>query len=976
MFEDKTNVVELLSNPLTAASATLSEIESRLGGNAVIADPNSPACHLLEAGASWNAAAIQGMMAKMEQLYPHRATSMEDLEHHMSDFDYLKMYATPSQGTIQLTFPKKYFIANALEYNDQYKKVTIPKDTVFTIGRYRYGIYYPIDILINKYTNTFTVVYDTSYTNPLHTLTRNVVNKYDFTYSGLDYILIEFPIYQFAKEIVTATIIPSTSYSQKFIYNNRFYALRAFSIKDGVYTELSQSQSKIVYDVYNPTILLNVLPDEQKLKLTIPQAYLDNDIIGTKLYLEIYTTMGELDIDTTNIDSSTIMINYNIDSKDTTKFSEILQNLPFDNIIKVSSAKITGGSNEIPFATLRDRVVNDRLYDKVPITEAEISDYFEDHNFYVKKALDNVTDRIYYAYRTLEDGAGNIIPSKSALLRILGSNISSYESFIKQSDDSYTILPTTVYQYNKDTDDVLPMKMSDVQALVDLGKEAYAAALNEGQYFKGLFHTRLDISGQYPKAISYNLMNPEIKQLIFKAENYNIALKMVAYEALIQHADEGAGGYDLRFSVYKSDDFANIAESEILVYVCVKTKDNYWIGGEATYLTSTNERTIYNLHIATNYLLTEEGRIAVTNLQNETIILSEHLIDLTSEFHVIYLVKRTSAGESYEDADATVVEGLPAAYLETYVALSRQYVTVELGYSLEDVIRNDIETSISPKTYAKYEVDVPMYYEKDEYARDETGAYKVTVNEDGTMELTLTHKAGDVVKDSNGNIVYAHKVGDIKYDTNGEPIVAVDREKLYYIDMMLVDAKVFASERNAQTSFIDNLYDTIESYFDVVRNLQDQLLERTYVYFKCVRSTGTARFNFGDGVVSKQNVEMDFKIVCYVPSYIKKDTTIQETIVAKTCDAIESAIRTKEISMLDVFEEVKSKLIDYIDHFDLLGINGDHTTQTFVIVDEDAQPSLKRQLVLNNDNVLSLEKALDITFISLDDNQDTTSVSV
>ena len=141
------------------------------------------------------------------------------------------------------------------------------------------------------------------------------------------------------------------------------------------------------------------------------------------------------------------------------------------------------------------------------------------------------------------------------------------------------------------------------------------------------------------------------------------------------------------------------------------------------------------------------------------------------------------------------------------------------------------------------------------------------------------------------------------------------------------------------------------------------------MHFHCVRSTGTAKFNVGDGVITTQNIEMSFRIICYVPSYVKQDAEIQTQIINKTCTAIEDAIQTREISMMDVFSSVQARMSDYIDHFTLLGINENVENQTFTIVSEDAQPSIRRVLVLNADNVISLEKEIDIEFVSLEDYQ-------
>ena len=126
-------------------------------------------------------------------------------------------------------------------------------------------------------------------------------------------------------------------------------------------------------------------------------------------------------------------------------------------------------------------------------------------------------------------------------------------------------------------------------------------------------------------------------------------------------------------------------------------------------------------------------------------------------------------------------------------------------------------------------------------------------------------------------------------------------------------------------------------------------------------------------LVSKQNVEMSFRINCYVPSYVKKSETIQNTIIEKTCETINSTLKTDVISMLEIFDVVKSNLSDYIDHFDLLGINNDIEMQTFSIIDEDVQPSVSRVLTLSDDNIISLTNDINITFIALEDNTSSTT---
>ena len=191
MFENKSNLIEKMNNPDIIAKIALDEMEDRMGGKRIIADPNSPFCHLLEFGSSIAAGVISAMDEKLPIIYAKRAESMEDLYQHMSDFDYLSMYSTPSHTVLRMFINKQYLVDNALNYNNNYKLVRIPEDTEFLLGKYPFHLYYPINILINNYTKTFTTVFDSNTINPLHELSSNVIEKYDFNYQGMDYLMVD-----------------------------------------------------------------------------------------------------------------------------------------------------------------------------------------------------------------------------------------------------------------------------------------------------------------------------------------------------------------------------------------------------------------------------------------------------------------------------------------------------------------------------------------------------------------------------------------------------------------------------------------------------------------------------------------------------------------------------------------------------------------------------------------------------------------
>lgn len=973
MFENRKNILDFYRSPLSLASMALDEIESRLDGNRVIADPNSPFCHLLEFGSSVGSGVISLIDEKLPLIYPHRAVTMEDLYMHMSDFDYARITSQPSQTTMRMMLPKQYLILNALP-KDNYKLVVIPKDTVFTIGKYRFGIHYPINIVINSYTNTFTVSYDTKEINPLQTLTKNIVDKYDMSYNGVDYLVIEFPIYQFAKSVVEKTLISATGFAEKITYNNKLYAIRLFTVKDGKRIELGQSQSEMVYDTSRPTALVRPLPDEQRINIILPQVYFSKNILGTKLYIELYTTLGKLDISTKTIKPENIHANFAIKSDSTTKYSAILKNLPF-HLTMVLTKNITGGSDPLDLDILRNKVVNDALYQRAPISEVELQTYVEKDGFKVQKTHANVTGLVYDAYKVLRDTDGSVIPSLSLPLRFYNQLYETCSTVKLQSDNSYTILPTAIYRHDTDAEDAVMLNDTEMMNIAKMSKPELVDYLNNNRLFKTPFHMRVNTIDNDIYATSFNLMLPNMNKLIFVEENFDVPSKITVFDARIEHLNHGIGGYKVSLSVYKSDDLNKVKEDKISIYGLFKTKHNQWIYREFSVEAHINNRTIYSLVVETNYKLTDKT-ISVTNFNNDDIVYPEYDIDLVSDMYLVCMLDKEALEVPPTQAPHRLTDGVPNAILNTHVGLTRQYIELSFGHKLDDVIYNSIDISASPKKYATWDHNVPAVYEQDVYERDEDGSLVLVPGEDGTVKPNKIHSAGEQKLDQYGKPIWLHKVGELRYDAKGEPIVVSDRNKIYYIDTMFIDAKVFASERTSETNFVNSLYTILDSNFEVIRNLGKQMFELARIYFKCVRSTGTARFNMGDGVISKQNVELSFKLRCYVPSYVKTDLGIQTTIKDKTSIAIEEAIRTKTISMLDVFSSVKEKMSDYIDHFTLLGINGDVATQTFVVIDEDAQPSIARKLELVEDNVFTLTKDVDIEFVALEDNTLSAEVEV
>lgn len=978
IYQNKEFLIEALKSPNSIAALVLDSIQADLGGDTVIADVNNPACHLLEAVATIASGLSDVIENKALSLYAQRAQNMSQLYPHMGDYDYVGSYATPAQATMMMLLPKHDLFTKSIPVNEVYNKVTIPRDTVITYGQYVFGIHYPIDILINKVSKTYVVEYDTTENNSLYQLTSNVISSYTTTISGVEFLVFTFPVYQFRRGTAIEPLISETGYSVRKKYMDKFYAIKLYHYKDGEYHEIHQTQSDSVYDLSKVTAIVRVYPDSNTVVINIPQIYFDSNMTGSQIYIELYTTLGEMDVNTGAFQSSEIQVNYDINSKYATEYSTFFRKLTYDSAIRFHSDKIVGGSNGMSFEQLREAVINDGLETRAPISVLELTNRLSQDGFSITKSKDNVTDRIYYAYRVLRDHTGSIIPSINLSAVYSETICNNCATIVKQPDDSYTVLPSTMYKFNKDTNLAEPLSRTETEAIANFDKAAMVNYLNNNKVYRSPFFIRLDVLGSIATAVSYNLMSPCIERTVFEGANNTVPSRLISYSSEIVHPDK-LDGYYMGISVYRSEDLRKVDPSNVAVYACVRNVDGHWVGTEAEFdhISTVNEgNAVYRLKIATKYHITVNGDIGITNFTSTSGNTSENIIAMEPQLHLIFLVKRALYKRvDYVESSANLIRGLPDKYKD-YIAIGRQHLDITLGTSLADVIYNPIEVVGTAKGYETWARDVPLTYENDVYAKDEKGVLVVKVV-NGKVVLTKEHSAGDIVLDDAGEIVYKHRKGDVVYDSTGKPKIAVDRTKEFNVDLIMLDAKLYASEKTSELKFVDSIYQTFESYFKLIRNIQKQLLERTKIYFRCVRSTGAAEFNYGDGVTGMSDIEMSFSINCYVPSYIKKDEAIQENIRKQIGATIESALSSRTVSMLDIFEVVKSKLNDYIDHFSLLGINGDVTCQTFTLMSEDAQPSVARSLFLTDDNVITLVQNIDINFIALVENisQDTVELS-
>jgi len=980
---DKEYGNHLYLNSLLIQHEIITDIENRLDGKAYIADSNSAFCTLLEAGATISSKAITESLNMYPSIYANIAQTSQDLYKHMSDFDYVNVFSTPASVEVILTLDTITLKNKALDFNENYRKALIPKDSVFKIGQYNFGIHYPIEIRINKFNDYILTTYNTNEMNPLMDLVQNVIEQKESIISDIPMLGIKFPIYQFTRQYLTEDAVSTIGFYKQYKYNDKFYACRIYTWKDKKWIELKQTVSDIIYDPAIATARIMIEPEINRFTVSVPQVYFTSGKIGSKILIEMYTTKGSMDIDISKYSGNSFNASFLLNTKNTSEFSKIFSNYPSIQLMPYST-KISGGSNGLTFEELKSRVINNTFHNQVLVTPTDLVAHFKDYGeFKIVKYLDNISNRIYFAHKALTDSLNSYIPCTHCNIRIDDNIINNCNSIIKYADSvigidgkpghsSVTILPTTLYKYDDNSKTSYVVENDDLKVLNELSKEAYVDELNNNIYTRSPFHIHVNLNERYPYAESFNLMQPKLESIKFTAENDSITAQMVVYDVSVIHKNNGTGGYSVRLVTSKSGDLKDVPESDLLIHVLSKNNVGVTIGKPCKYLDDVNNFNIYEFELNTDYYV-HNGMINIIDIDLEH-KLKHNLIKLTSNFDIVFLIKK-GYFPTVNNQDK-VVNNLPLNIQNDYLGLSRQTMTLNLGHSLRPVLFNILDPGWTPIKYQTYEIDEYMLYPNNVYELEDNGSLKIlgidTVN--NKPILNLLYKQGDYVCIDNdkecevdiANRMILHHAGDIVFGPNGKPLIAEERIDFFLIHTLQIDAKIYASENPIQQKFCDDLVSLLETYFTSVAKAKMQILEQTEIYFRPIKTIGTATFDLGDGHRVLQSLNMSFKMKIYVPEYIYNDLLIQESIKQDVIKITEQAILTKGISMVDIANKIKEQIGDIIISIDVLGINGTIALQTIFIVDEDAQASVANYLSISKNGEITLNKSVDIEFVMID----------
>lgn len=757
-----------IKNPMLLQSLILDKFEDDSGGQYMIADANNVTSWLIEGFASMAAKMIQKIDDEtIPAIYPARALSAKDLYKHLSDYDYLGLFASPATASIIMIVSKTYLMAHAVEVpGEAYKKVVIPQTTRFTLGEHTFGLYYPIEIRVSAATGMFTVIYDTSKQNPLHTLTQNILEYNIYKYDGTALAYIKIPVYQFDIDTTEEPLISGSGYKRVLNYEDKFYAIKCVCDVKNKETgewesqELELALSGMSYNPEKPTAVFTVDPANNQVTVEIPYVYFTSELIRGNLKIEIYTTKGELNYDIpmnteelVGIDMLSVPL-----SKELEPYVTPFRKMPGLGAVPTFN-KVVGGSNGMSYAELKRRVVSDALGDMTLQTPSDIDAYFGNLGYTTTLFQDGITDRIFNAHAVIKDSDNSII-SCASMNTLFTKDILAKSSHIVEAEaEVFTVLPSMRYRFDPDRGICIPLTDDELNILNALRGSDLLAAYNNNVYTLSPFHLHISTKNKYPITITYDLTDTDIESREFLKDQTNLEYHLSISAAHVQVMpvsviDNITDRYRLSFKLIRSglDDVEavlagsdGVVRKNIRVILAFRKIDGTYAFAEARWVERVGNLDEFEIMVpATAIFKQQDGSHFVRVLKGtaEDSFSQNFYMPLTGEIRVMLCLSNgtitgtsglalpVGVNQSLETdiSTATNIEGL-----DEFTVLSENRLTIRFGKVVNELDQR-VTLTYSGAAYETYGTTEFSVLEQPIYKKDENGNIVYRIENEGTAD--------------------------------------------------------------------------------------------------------------------------------------------------------------------------------------------------------------------------------------------------
>lgn len=955
-------------NPVDIQRTVLEHLDEITDGKVNLVDVTNPFMFLLDASCTNTAMAVQEYEINLRKQYPSLAQTELDLYGHMADVDYLDRFAKPSSLTYTIAISvndiKSKLVINTAE---ECYQATIPRDTYFTVDEYVFTLEYPIDI--RRFANgAYQFSYNGTLESPLGPLTNNIIDyviRRDA--DGNDWVFFNVPLKQFKIETHYQTARRSMVFEETVLYNDQFYYARVFYKNETTsdWVEMKTTHSDQIFDPYTPTALLGVLSGQ--LSVSVPMVYTTSEQVYGNIRIDVYTTKGPIVINMSNYKVG--FFGYKLRAINPERDSSIYTAAMTEISMMAFSDQLTyGGSNQISFLELRDRVIQNSVGDRqLPITNVQATSYIENRGFELVKNIDVVTNRVFLAIKKLPN-PNNLKLLTSANIGISTTNLDL--GYIKTlntvSDNQGRITLHSNNLFINENGVVRVVTASERAGLEALSKTSLAVDINAKQYIYNPFYYVLDSSETEFDSRAYHLDQPLAKNLSFIYQNETM---MLPVNTKTFNLVKTSTGYELTISTKSGNAYKAVADSDIavmLAYRPVNETNLAYIKG--TYVgrvagTAALQERIFKFDIVTNHDIDTDDYLTLTSAKMFSNSDIKTKCPLNKVFEIIHLSSSLTVG--FKPSTMDEVSG---SFLlnGSFKVITHEKLELTFGHALKNLWCRS-RTLPNGIVYKKYQEDMPLLYDKDVYQTDSVTGSIFSFNASGNVVYNKIHTAGDTVRDASGAVIYRYKVGDTIIGEDGKPVIdeiaSMDKE----LDILYVDGRYFFTTDPSFIEYRSEISNIIRTWItEDLKESQKKLLEQTKLFFYPKTTLGMVKVfpdSYSEDIIS---AEQSLIVDLYVNNKVYHDNDIRNRLTAGIVKLVDDWIDDPVVNISVLHKQIATFTSDSVISLSIKGLAGDKNYQILTLAQNESRLCVKKKLFVQPDGSTIIKEDITVNFTNVE----------
>ncbi|QEP52387.1 hypothetical protein D9_0180 [Aeromonas phage D9] len=955
------------NNPARAINRCFQEIEDALGtGPGSINAAGHPFSYALDmiVATQYNFAVRNG--DGIAKRFPTHARTIADLAANMSDEDWYGVFAEPSGTTFRWMIAMDELEKRALPFTEvvgtavnNYRKLELPSDTIFTVAGIPFLLENPVEIRLMEH-GGLQIVYNSEKQSPLYPLSSNSPRYEELNIDDQRYLSIHLPVRQLeVKEKPATAVNMAVGFRDRIDYNDKLYAVRAFITPDGSTrrSEMAVVFNNDVFDPAMPTLTIDMIRDGVY-EASIPSVYLQSGMALGRITILTYTTRGKMNQDLSTLRTKEHTYAYYDYSNPQGKLSGYSVPLRSASTVTLDTIEpVVGGLDSASFQELKNMVVYRHRRRQVPVSNSDLTQTLLRNGYDSVKSIDFVTNRLYRTTKDLPIQETKLFEDESlarfnsSIGTYTGTHLASLEELISTANAidngrRITIPRGAVFDITEQTARFVPKY--EIEQLKRAGNQTKIDVSGERSLVYTPFMYVIDTSDNRASIRTYRTDRPQIRYQTFRYENASLGIQAGIGQINITVDEEG---YTIGIVTKSSEAYKKLADTSVGIQMSLNTEGSNALAsirGKLKGLNKDKER-VWEFKIPSRFDITDRDEIDLRGFQQFGRPQDEVRVKLEEIATFIF----TYAGDgqvlrspSDGKIDQSLFEQLSVAIIET------EY-RVQFGKRLSSLYAR-IRPIIGPAQYAKYTDNVPAVYKEDVY-KYENGKLVIV---DG--KAVLEHKAGETRYNADGSPVWEHEKGTTVYDQDDKPVLLHPRLLKYHWDFIGFDFNYLLSQDEYDATYVG----LVEDFFanevnDWLTDLNKSTLDETTILFKPRSTMGFTQVILNEGIEKTIRTDIGFTVTYYLNDEGMADNDLKNSLIKNTHQVTNEHLRSKTFSVSELTRVLKSS--DVLD-VKIIATAGNEPVDVITNIDDTNGFSVRKELDQTSDQLLTIKESIEIMF--------------